>query len=180
MTAESAPASQPSPSWREKDGVIYFSVVSEGTTSEDWIIWFESNDFQVSGYAKEVLRSPDFKPTSGVVTEVAVLKGMLFEATDRATKTIRAEADKRKLSKPNPELACLIREKFTNDEMFAMGLLDIIVMHEPIKGVNGDPLLLSVMRYNFGRWLDACGGRPGDGWGPGSGFAFAVSQHQAY
>ena len=95
--------------WREEDGVIYFSVTSDGTTGEDWINRLEGNGFRVGDYAKQVLRSPDFKPTNSVTTEVAVLKGMLFEENDRITKKIRAEADKRKLGKPEPELACLIR-----------------------------------------------------------------------
>src|SRR3989344_4861228 len=34
-------------SWREKDGVIYFSVTSDGTTGEDWITRLESQGLQV-------------------------------------------------------------------------------------------------------------------------------------
>ncbi len=94
--------------WREEDGAIYFSVVSGGTTGENWIKRLPGTGFRVGYYAKKVLRSPDFKPTSGVTTEVAVLKGMLFEDNDRITNKIRAQADRRKLSKPNAELACLI------------------------------------------------------------------------
>ena len=168
--------SEPTRSWREEDGVIYFSVTSDGTTGEDWITRLESKGFRVGDYAKQVLRSPDFKPTNGVTTEVAVLKGMLFEDNDRITKKIRAEADKRKLSKPNAELACLIREKFTDKEIEAMGLWYIVAMHEPINDSGGDPFLLIADRGFGGRWLSACGGRPGDRWGRVSGFAFAVSQ----
>ncbi|MDO8590106.1 MAG: hypothetical protein Q7R69_02440, partial [bacterium] len=119
---------------------------------------------------------PDFKPTNGVTTEVAVLKGMLFEDNDRITKKIRAEADKRKLSKPNAELACLIREKFTDKEIEAMGLWYIVAMHEPINDSDGDPSLLIADRDDDGRWLCAYGGGPDYRWGCGNGFAFAVSQ----
>lgn len=163
-------------SWREEYGVIYFSVTSDGTTGEDWIKRLEGNGFRVGNYAKQVLRSPDFKPTSGVTTEVAVLKGMLFEDQSRITSKIRAEADKRKLSKPNAELACLIREKFTDKEIEAMGLIWIVAMHEPINDSDGDPHLLGASRDDDGRWLRAYRVRPGDGWDRGSGFAFAVSQ----
>lgn len=168
--------SEPTRSWREEDGVIYFSVTSDGTTGEEWIKRLEGNGFRVGDYAKQVLRSPDFKPTSGVTTEVAVLKGMLFEDNDRITKKIRAEADKRKLSKPNAELACLIREKFTDKEIEAMGLWYIVAMHEPINDSDGDPSLLGANRDGDGRWLNAYYGGPGDGWNRGGGFAFAVSQ----
>jgi len=124
-----------------------------------------------------MLRSPDFKPTSGVTTGVAVLKGILFEDNDRITKKIRAEADKRKLSRPNAELACLIREKFTDEEIEAMGLRNIIVMHEPIKDDNNQRILLEVSRYGLGNSVGArlCG--PFDRWGCQDGFAFAVSQN---
>ena len=167
--------STPSRSWRKEDGVIYFSVTSDGTTGEDWIKRLDGNDFRVGDYAKQVLRSPDFKPTNGVTTEIAVLKGMLFEENDRSTKKIRAEADKRKLEKPNAELACLIREKFTDKDIEAMGLWYIVAMHEPINDSDGDPYLLSADRYDDGRWLSACDYRPDYRWFRGLGFAFAVS-----
>ena len=168
--------SEPTRSWREEDGVIYFSVTSDGTIGEDWIKRLEGNGFRVGDYAKQVLRSPDFKPTNGVTTEVAVLKGMLFKDNNRITKKIRADADKRKLSKPNAELACLIREKFTDKEIEAMGLIWIVAMHEPINDSVGDPRLLCADRYGGGRWLYACDDRPDDGWNRDHGFAFAVSQ----
>jgi len=168
--------SEPIRSWREEDGIIYFSVTSASTTGEDWITRFESTDFHVTDYAKRVLRSPNFKPTNGVTTEVAVLKGMLFEDNDRITKKIRAEADKRKLSKPNAELACLIREKFTDKEIEAMGLWYIVAMHEPINDSDGDPFLLNANRYDVGRWLSACSVRPGSRWYRDYGFAFDMSQ----
>lgn len=162
--------------YTEKDNVIYFSVVSDGTTGEDWITRLESKGFRVGDYAKQVLRSPDFKPTSGVTTEVAVLKGMLFEDNDRITKKIRAGADKRKLSKPNAELACLIREKFRDEEIEAMGLWCIVAMHEPIDDSGGDPYLLYAHRGDVGRWLLAYYDGPVHGWHRDFGFAFAVSQ----
>jgi hypothetical protein len=168
--------SEPIRSWREEDGVIYFSVESDGTTGEGWITRLESKCFRVGDYAKQVLRMPSFKPTSGVTTEVAVLRGMLFNDNDRITKKIRHEADKRKLSKPNAELACLIREKFTDKEVEQMGLWYIVAMHEPINDSDGGPDLLCADRDSDGRWLDACHGRPDRRWHRGYGFAFAVSQ----
>src|SRR3989338_6852668 len=168
--------SEPTSSWHEEDGVIYFSVTSDGTTGEDWIERLEGKGFHVSNYAKQVLCSPDFKPTNGVTTEVAVLKGMLFEDNGRITKKIRVEADKRKLSKPNAELACLIREDFTDKEIEAMGLWYIVAMHESINDSDGAPFLLNANRYDVGRWLSACSVRPGSRWYRDYGFAFDMSQ----
>jgi hypothetical protein len=168
--------SEPTRNWREQDGVIYLSVTSDGTTGPQWIERLEGKGFRIGDYAKRVLRLPDFKPTSGVTTEIAILKGMLFEDNDRITKKIRAEADKRKLTKPNAEVACLIRENFSDEEIEAMGLWWIVAMHEPIKGSGGDPYLLGADRDGGGRWLSACYDGPDDGWSRGLGFAFVVSQ----
>ncbi len=162
--------------WREQDGVIYLSVTSDGTTGPEWIKRLEGKLFRLSDDAKSVLRSPDFKPTSGVTTEIAILKGMLFEDSNRITKKIRAEADKRKLATPNAEVACLIRENFSDEDIEAMGLIWIVAMHEPIKDFGGDPRLLRACRYGDGRWLRAYYDKPGSRWGREGGFAFVVSQ----
>lgn len=167
---------KPHRTWREQGGVIYLSVTSDGTTGEEWVKRLEDKDFRVGKYTKSVLRSPNFKPTSGVTTEIAVLKGMLFEDNDRITKKIRAEADKRKLTKPNAEVACLIRELLTDEEIEAMGLWGIVVMHEPIKDSDGVPGLLFARRVGGGGWLNVCDDGPGYGWGRKYGFAFVASQ----
>lgn len=159
-------------SWCEKDGIIYFSVKSDGTTGEDWIKRLEGNSFRVGDYAKRMLRSPSFVPTSGVVTEVAVLKVMSLWGQGQITSMIRAEADKRNLSKPDVELACLIREKFTDREIKAMGLWHIVAMHEPIKDSIGGLLLLGAGCDVGGGWLDAYGSTPSLRWHRNVGFAF--------
>lgn len=164
------------PKWREEDGVIYFSVTSDGTTGEDWITRLESKGFRVGDYAKQTLRTPSFKPTSGMTTEVAVLRGGIFHDDDRTTSKICAFAAKRMLGAPNAEVACLIREKFTNKEIEAMGLMYIVAMHEPVSDSDGLPSLLVAFRNDDGHWLDAYDDRPDDRWDRDDGFAFAVSQ----
>ena len=163
--------------WREHDGVIYLQVTSDGTTGAGWIDWFEKNNLRVSDYAKSVLVSKDFKPSKAcTVYEIAILKGMLFEDKNRFTKDIRAEAMRRNLSKPNAEVACLIRKHFSDADIEAMGLWWIVAMHEPIKGSGGYPSLLGAGRGGGGRWLRAGCGDPDRGWHRGDGFAFVVSQ----
>lgn len=160
-------------SWREEDGVVYFSVTSDGTTGPQWVTRLRKKGW-VNENARSVLCSKDFKPTCGVTTEVAVLKGKLFKDRQRITKNIRKVAEERKLVIPNAEIACLIREKFTDEEIKAMGLTWIVAMHDPIKDSNDDPLLLEVSRVGVGSSLDAscekflvhCE----------TGYAFAVSQ----
>jgi hypothetical protein len=169
-------ATEPTRKWFEKEGVIYFSVTSDGTTGEEWIKRLEDKGFRVVDYTKSVLRSPDFKPTNGVTTEVALLKGMLFKDSNRITKEIRAKAADRKLETPNAEIACLIREQFTDEEIKAMGLTWIVVMHEPIKDSEGDPDLLCMGGYDDGRCLYVYYDKPHASLNREGGFAFAVSQ----
>ena len=161
--------------WREADGVIYFTVTSDGTTGERWIARLEKKGFRLSDYAKSVLRHRKFKPTTGVSTEIAVLKGELFTDDDRITKNVRALARKRKLTKPNTEAACLIREKFSDKELEEMGLWAIIAMHDPTPDSDGDPSLLGADRYDDFRCLSAYDGNLDDEWNRDDGFAFAVA-----
>ena len=168
--------SEPARHWREEDGVIYFEVTSNGMTGPAWIDWFERNGIRFTKWAKDVLLSQNFKPTSGVTYKVAVLKGTLFANSNRITKEIRVEAECRKLEKLPAEVACLIRKAFSDEALEAMGLYWIVVFHDPIKDSDGDPCLLSAYRGHEGHWLRASYDGPDDCWSSAYGFAFAVSQ----
>lgn len=165
--------------WREKDGIIYFSVISDGTTGEEWIKRLESEDHHINDYAKGLLRSNDFEPTSGVKTKIAVLKGIIFKDADRNTRKIREEASNCKFFTPNAEVACLSRVMFNNEKIKAMGLLSLVVMHEPIKVelFGGDDLhLLSMCQCDSHNWLDTMHDCPSAQRFKKCGFAFAISQ----
>ncbi|MDP3734968.1 MAG: hypothetical protein Q8R39_00905 [bacterium] len=173
--------SEPARRWREENGVISFTVMSDGTTGPRWIPRLEKNGFHIGDHAKNVLRSLDFKPTSGVTTEIEVLKGILFDSPSRITSKIRAEARRRNLEKPNAEVACLIREMFPDKEIEAMGLCLIMAMHEPIKDSDDDllRLLISSSLGHGGRWLGALEDWPDAGRSRDSGLAFAKSSTSA-
>jgi len=162
------------PFWHGKDGVIRFNVTSDGTWGEILIKRLEGDGFNVDACAKQMLCSPDFKPTKGLTTEVVVLPGSFFGDNDRRTEKIRAEGALRKLVVPNAELACLIREKFTDKEIEAMGLSFIVAMHKPFFNCTHGPHLLRA--HGEGRrWFSASRGEPDVWWGRDGGFAFAVS-----
>lgn len=163
-----------------KDGVIRFTVTSDGTTGPQWIVRLMKNGKRIGDYGMGCLLSPDFKPTTGITTKMVVLPGeMFFAEEDRAsTSRIRSEAARRwKATNPNAETACLIREKFSDEELQAMGLVYIAVCHEPIKvygcHVPGHPNILSVSRHGYGNWLDAFCGKPDRKWDRHGGFGFA-------
>lgn len=162
--------------WREQDGVIYFSVTSDGTTGEDWIKRLEEKKFPVSKYAKRMLCSINFKPSNGVTTEVAILKGTLFvNNSERVTKKIQEEARTRNLTTPKPEIACLIREKISDEEVKNMGLFWIVTMHEPIEDSDGGTSLLGSLSYGYRGHFLAFYDRIGLHWDREHGFAFTAS-----
>jgi hypothetical protein len=166
--------SEPIRRWREEDGVIYFSVTSDGTTGAEWIERLEKKGYCVRHSARYVLCSEDFKPTNGITTQLAVLKGKLFndrEDRKRLTSNIRAEAERRKLETPNAEVACLIRDMFTDKEIEEMGISWIITMHEPI-----NLSILGMHSSNGKLLLDAFSSNPESYWDGSGVFAFSVSQ----
>ncbi len=172
--------SEPVRCFREQDGVIYFTLpATDGTTGPQWEVRLEKQNFRLSKWSKDVLNSPGFKPTTGIVREIAVLKGTLFEDSKRTTKNVRAKADTLGLKHgkdSNPEIACQIREMFTDKEIEEMGLIWIVIMHEPIKDSDGDPNLLNAYRHDDGRWLNAYYDLPDYRWDREYGFTFVVSQ----
>ncbi len=166
--------------WREKGGVITFSVTSNDRTGEGWIIYFKSKGIELTGWAKDLLRSPDFKPTSGITTDIVVLNGSLFTDADRVTEKIRARAKEYQFQTPNAEVACLIRDLFTDEEIKAMGLTWIVTMHDPIEDRDFDPSLLCTGRSDGDPWLSTFYVEPVSRWNRDDGFVFVVAQVSPY
>lgn len=158
--------------WRERDGVIYFSVMSDGTTGGEWAARLRGEGFHMDNNAQNALHSPDFKPTNGVACKVAVLKGTLFSDADRDMKNVRAEAARRNLKKPNAEVACLTRQFLTDEDLEAMGFGSLVIVHNLIKGSH----LFGIARTVGGRRFYVCKVTPDTRWHYEVGFAFAVSQ----
>jgi hypothetical protein len=153
--------------------------ITDGTTGDEWIARLKKNRFclcNLCDWSKSVLRSLDFEPSNGITTEVAVLKPMLFKASERITPNIRKLAGDHLLETPGAEVACLIREQFTLEEIKKMGLGYIIVMHKPIKDYNGDLDFLGTGQHGDSNYLRAYHDKPGFIWIRECGFAFVVSQ----
>ena len=164
-------------SWTEKDHVITFSVTSDGTTGEGWRERLGGMGYKMFGYSPLNLLY-QIEPTNGVTTEVAILKGSFFDDEHRLMANVRAEATKRGYTKPHPEVACLIRAKFTYQEILAMGLLEITVMHEPLDDADHDPCVLGTGKYGGKDQLTVFSPepmRPNDQYDVWHGFAFAAS-----
>ena len=64
--------------------------------------------------------------------EIAIIKGCLFLENDsRTTDRIQGMATDWHFKVPAPEIASLIRKKFTDEDLKTMGLMRIITMHKP-------------------------------------------------
>lgn len=147
--------------WREQDGIIYFSVTSKGMTGKEWIKHFEKKHLKIGYVAECALLSEAFKPNMGVTTEVIILKGMLFQTEWISIKKIRAFAAKRKLTEPNLEVGCLIRDTFSDEDIEAFGLTEIVTMHKRINDSACNSHLLSICRgRNDNISLDTQDGTP--------------------
>lgn len=160
----------------DDEGNIHFTLTSNGFTCEQWEQRLERRGWRIGDYARQVLHRASEAPTNGVTYNIVVRPGKKISDSDRITKKIRAAADKKGWVKPHWEVACLIRDTFTDEQLEQMGLWYIVTMHEPIKDSGGVPVLLSSNRDDDGRWLYARHGGPDDRWFDRGGFAFAVPQ----
>ncbi len=159
----------------DNEGNIHFALTSNGMTCEEWELHLERRGLRIGDYARKLLRRASEAPSSGVIYNIVVLPGKKFSDSDRITKKIRAAADKKGWLKPHWEVACLIRDTFTDEQLEAMGLWYIVTMHEPIKDSDGGPGLLDSRRGAGGRWLGARDDGPDDRWCDNGGFAFDES-----
>ena len=165
------------PKWRERDGVITLTLpVTDGTSGEQWMARLQNKGNTLSGNAGQVLLSPKFESTTGVIYKPVILKGELFSDGGRRIPRILAEAKRRELIIPEAEVACLIRENFSNEELQAMGLHFIGVLHKAIHNFAGQPKHFYVVRHSNCRLLDTYYGESYDEWDIDSGFAFLVPQ----
>lgn len=136
------------PKWTEVDGVIRFSLTSDGSTGREWITRLEKQGHRVEGHARRIILSKHFKPNRDFTYEVVVLKGTQFSDEDRTYENILKEAEAREFIVPPMQLVCLIRQKFSNEELRAMGFVMICVMHRKIKDFNLSNFLFDVDDFN--------------------------------
>jgi hypothetical protein len=157
-------------------GNIHFTLTSNGLTRTQWEQHLERRGWLIGGYARQVLRRASEAPTSGVTYNIVVCPAKKISASGRITKKICATANKKGWLKPHWEVACLIRDRFTDEQLEQMGLWYIVTMHKLIKDSDGGSFLLYSHRHGAGRQLNAGYEGPGGHWDDGGGFAFVVPQ----
>lgn len=168
-------------SWKLKNDLILFSVTSNGVTGKDWITRLEMHGYRIGGYAKSILLSPDFSPTSGITSQICVVPSKIF-SNSPTNAEVRMHLDNHDIGHGqvvNAEIACLIREKFSNKDLEDMGLWWIVLMHQKIHDNRGDPYLLFSSRVVDGLWLFADNDYPECKWSRSGGFAGLLSQNSS-
>ncbi len=112
--------------WEKTDDITSFSVISDGTNEPHWLKRLKNKGIYVDDLARKMLLSKDFKPTDGMVTKVAIIKvaHAMFGENDPLP-----VAKERGLVEPENgiELACLMRDKFTNQQFFLMGCSKLVI-----------------------------------------------------
>ncbi len=156
----------------DEEDNIHFMLTSNGFTREQWEQHLGSRGWCIGDQARIVLRRAIEAPTNGVTYKIVVRPGNEISDSDRMSKKIRAVADKKGWGKPHWEVACLIRDTFTDQQVEVMGLWYIVTMHEPIKDSDGDPNLLGTTRHGDCRgFYTLYDDGPGP-WRDDGGFAF--------
>lgn len=152
------------------------TLVSDGRDGKNFLFDLENSKFSVLEYTKFVIESEEFNSTVTVGTKyrIAIMKGEEFTLDERMNKNIRKEIAKLGGIMPPAELAPLFRMSFSDEEIMALGLLWVIVMHEPINDSKAYPRLLSLAADGFGKKLGAFIGLETDKYHIKCGFIFLL------
>lgn len=148
-------------------------LTSAGVTGKKWTARLENTRSGVGDSAKQILLSKSFVPTTGTVYHPVLIRGDEFAIdADRTNKNVREEALCRCYQTPPAELAPMLRETLSNEEIREIGLDSLVVMHEPITDSNGEPRVLGIGRFAYQEWIFGYYGHPGHQWDRQTGFVF--------
>ncbi|MDP9249140.1 MAG: hypothetical protein M3M85_01350 [bacterium] len=151
-----------------------FTVVSDGRSGRELVRDLEKKQFSVNGL-KQMLQSSDFEQGQGVRYELVVVPVKQFPVDKRTTENISAVAKSQGYSRPPAFIAARLREQLSNSQIKNMGFSHLLVMHEPVVGLDGKPLLLAVSVCGDHRFCEDIGinrASPQQSWGSDEGFVF--------
>ncbi|QQR78946.1 MAG: hypothetical protein IPJ68_01590 [Candidatus Moraniibacteriota bacterium] len=168
----------------DKHGRILVTLTGRGWTNEEWFKHGEAVGMNFTKWASDILGKPDYNEKHrlepGKQYTVALLFGKKEFDTDveRTTANLRArgERDYGKSDDLRGELALLIREAISDEQLERWRIDYTAVLHEPIISSGGNPSILGSDRFDDGQQVRAYVGGPGDRWGGLGAFAFPVSQ----
>ena len=150
---------------KEKDGFLYFSVISNGRTPKEWLDLFSQQNVEFSRLGQSIIALSNFVPTKGILTHMVGIRRSIFpedkkvfsdnKGTDINNAFIRNYAKKKGWFPPTVEEGCLIRDKFTDKEMEEMGLFNFQIMHSPVQCYDGKNYTMEVGRRYHISWHES-------------------------
>lgn len=152
-------------------------IKGTGLTGKQWITRLENGGYHISSWAEEIILSPEFdkqRLKKGEEQTITFIKHSDV-GNSPTTKEIQEYAKTKGCQMPSPELALLIREQVSDEEMKAMSIWYIVSLHDPIKDSVGSPFVLSADRRGDGRWVSAFWDSPDRRWSTDGASAFPVS-----
>lgn len=109
---------------------VFFSLVSRGTTCEEWKASFKEKGYHLSPPFEQLLTSKEFMPTNGVPFHVEVVRGSHWMEGSRTNRYIQIDATQQNWHEPTVELCCLIRDTFSNEDLVLLGIPSIIFFYK--------------------------------------------------
>lgn len=116
----------------DDEGNIHFTVTSNGMTCEQWEHHLKSRRLLLDDSGPNLLRHVGGVSTNGVVYRIVVRPGSKIADRERTIPKVFAHAANKGWKIPHWEVACLISDTFSNEQVEQMGLFWITIMHKPI------------------------------------------------
>ncbi len=166
-----------------ENGHLHFTVQGTALNSKDWEARLKTGGHKLSKYSADVLSKPDYNKNHRLEAGKIYKLGLVFgteiaKDSERTTSNLKAHALREFGPEANEDLKgeveLLIREKFTNAELQAMGLWYIAVLHNPITDSGGHPRVLYSDRF-VGSYVRAYYDGPGGQWRARGAFASLAS-----
>lgn len=159
------------------------TITTRGLIGPAWIKRLEKGEYRLSTYAKQLLNSPEWEQhrlNKGETITVCITPNKELGLDEyMTTQQIRDYAKGKRYETPKAEVALLIREALSDDEMKELGVWYVTTFHDPVTDAGGDPGLLSASRFDGGQWLYAYWDRPGYRWSVEGASAFVVLASQS-
>lgn len=159
------------------------TLTARGLTGPAWIKQLEKYGYRLGTYATQLLNSPEWEQhrlNKGETITVCITPNKELGLDEyMTTQQIRDYAKGKGYETPKAEVALLIREALSDDEMKELGVWYVTTFHDPIKDADGDPELLGANRRGGGQWLSAGWDGPGSQWDVEGASAFVVLASQS-
>lgn len=157
--------------------MITKTLIATGLTGKEWLERLEKGGYKVSEYAQDIILSKEFNASrakKGAELNIAIVPHREIFDSYETTQKIRDWGAEKGYVAPTPEVALLVREAFSNEEIEALGFWYIVTLHDPITDRDGGPRVLRARRHGGGRWLGACWDRPDGRWDAGGASVLSV------